>query len=140
MVIKSVNEFQSKNINTRELSRKGQARRILYILITIGAAMVVLMSMYEGLKHILFPNITIWESHVMTVFFTSSITILFSYFVIRKLSLYNKKLKNDVGNHIQFEQKITQQNEFLNLVLNSLKYPFYVVNTSDYRVMIESCV
>ena len=44
----------------------------------------------------------------------------------------------DITIRKQAEQIIQQKNEFLNLILNSLKHPFYVINASDYTLEIAN--
>jgi len=46
-------------------------------------AILVLMTVYETAKQVLNPAITIWESHIVTILFTSIIAVIISYFPLR---------------------------------------------------------
>lgn len=44
----------------------------------------------------------------------------------------------DVTDHKRAENEITRQNEFLKSILESLTYPFYVLNAKDYRIQMAN--
>jgi len=48
------------------------------------------------------------------------------------------EIGRDITERKQTEGKIRQQNEFLNTVLNSLSYPFYVLDVNDYTVKMSN--
>ncbi len=50
----------------------------------------------------------------------------------------NKCLQDEVKERKQAEKTITVQNEFLNTVIESLSYPFYVVNVSDHTIVMAN--
>ncbi len=54
-------------------------------------SMLALMFIYEFIKQVLNPSITIWESHLITIIFTSVIAVIISYFPLR--SAYNEREK-----------------------------------------------
>ncbi len=47
-------------------------------------------------------------------------------------------IKEDITERKRSDEKIRQQNEFLNNVIESLSYPFYVINANDYTVEIAN--
>jgi PAS domain S-box-containing protein len=51
--------------------------------------MLVLMFLYELVKQVLIPTISIWESHVITILFTSALAVIIVYFPLR--SSYNER-------------------------------------------------
>jgi PAS domain S-box-containing protein len=51
-----------------------------------------------------------------------------------ELEATNKKLREEIDERRKAEEKIRQQNELLETVLESLTHPFYVVNTADYTI------
>ena len=51
-----------------------------------------------------------------------------------KLRRTNEKLHVEIKEHQKAEERIRQQNEFLNHVLESLTHPFYVLDANDYTI------
>lgn len=64
-------------------------------LAAVGALM--LMSGFEALKQTFFPHISIWQSHVATICFTSLLAVLSVFFVGRRLVALNRKLQDDIA-------------------------------------------
>lgn len=52
----------------------------------------VLMTLFEVVKQFVFPNITIWQSHITTVVFTTHLAIMVASFVGHRLKLLNARL------------------------------------------------
>jgi hypothetical protein len=50
----------------------------------IAFFMLIGMTTYETLKQIISPNITIWESHIITIVFSTLCAIVASFFILRK--------------------------------------------------------
>jgi len=44
----------------------------------------------------------------------------------------------DVTDRLSFEKKISDQNDFLMTIINSLSYPFYVVDVSNYELLLAN--
>ena len=60
----------------------------------IAAIMLVLMTLFEGVKQFLLPDITIWESHTITIAFTTLLATIVSYFVLKSFhGNYQDRLK-----------------------------------------------
>jgi hypothetical protein len=53
-------------------------------LILIASLMLAGMTTYETLKQIIIPNISIWESHIITIIFSALCATVAGYFIIRK--------------------------------------------------------
>lgn len=45
-----------------------------------------------------------------------------------------KDLEKEAGQHKRVEERIKQQSEFLNLVVEAIPYPFYVIDVFDYTI------
>jgi light-regulated signal transduction histidine kinase (bacteriophytochrome) len=54
------------------------------------------MTAYEVLKQVLFPDIGIWESHLVTIVFTSVLGTALAYFAFRRLDRLNGELEKRV--------------------------------------------
>ena len=60
-------------------------------------AVAALMFLYEASKQLLFPHISLWQSHVTTICFTTFLTVLAVYAVGRRLYSLNAKLEADIS-------------------------------------------
>jgi signal transduction histidine kinase len=56
----------------------------------------------------------------------------------KELSLANGKLQVEIVERRNAEERILQQNEFLNQVIESLTHPFYVIDASDYTIKVAN--
>ena len=63
------------------------------ILILFFIAMLVVSFIYELVKEILYPSITIWESHTVTILFTSIVSVVILFFPLRNLYQEQEKTK-----------------------------------------------
>ncbi len=59
----------------------------------VFVSMLAIMLAYELAKQVLSPGITLWESHAITIAFTSLIAVLIVYFPLR--SLFHEKQRTD---------------------------------------------
>jgi hypothetical protein len=54
------------------------------------------MTAYEVLKQIIHPDITVWESHAITIVFSTTCAVSASYFILRKVIEFNNTLAEKV--------------------------------------------
>lgn len=84
------------------------------------------MSIYESLKQLIYPQITIWESHIVTIIFSSTMATIAAYFIIgtyKKLheqkmhEIYERKQARSmlVKAYEDLENKIEERTEALKL-------------------------
>ncbi len=78
--------------------------------------------------------------HTVKVGNSDEIEDLSSAFNIMTTKLFENidSLKNQMAELQQAEEKIKKQNEFLNVILNSLTHPFYVIDANNYNVKIAN--
>ena len=86
------------------------ARSLFLAAITVAVLMALLMAGYEALKQLLFPRITIWQSHVVTICFTTIVATLTAYFIGKRLIELNRKLQEDI-NRREWMSKALEQSE-----------------------------
>ena len=63
----------------------------------LSAVMLVGMSIYEWLKQLLFPSITIWQSHIVTILFSTGVATLAGFFVLREHARLQQRLANEIA-------------------------------------------
>jgi PAS domain S-box-containing protein len=53
------------------------------------------MTAYESMKQLLFPRITVWQWHIITILFISFAALLVVYFVSRKTDLLLEQISKE---------------------------------------------
>jgi two-component system, sensor histidine kinase and response regulator len=89
-----VNEMKEHDSTEKAFeSDPGQQNRKLLpgLSLTMGLA-IVLMTAYEWLKGLLLPDITPWQSHLLTIFYTTMIAAVGAYFVFRRHEVVQRRL------------------------------------------------
>ena len=76
----------SVTIISRNSKSEGRQHMMNRLLLT-AVGMLSGMTAYESLKQLLFPSITIWQSHIITICFSVFIATLVTYLVSRKSDL-----------------------------------------------------
>ncbi|HEY1406617.1 MAG TPA: hypothetical protein VF857_08420 [Spirochaetota bacterium] len=85
---------------------------------------LTVMTGYEGIKQLVKPDINVWESHVVTIIFTTIISMITAYFALRKYQkLYKllsgvmtvcskcKKIKDESNHWVQIDDYIHKHSE-----------------------------
>ncbi len=73
------------------------------------------MFLFELSKQLLFPHITIWVSHFVTISFTTVLTVLAASYVSRKLAALNVTLTADIAERTRLDQLRREAEEELKL-------------------------
>jgi PAS domain S-box-containing protein len=71
------------------------------------------MSSFECVKQLLKPTITIWQSHSITIIFSSIVATVTACFVLKKYEEVNNWLRNEIDNHRRAELEMTIYRENL---------------------------
>ncbi len=68
--------------------------KLIKPLVTVAVVMLALMTLYEWLKQFLIPDISIWDSHFMTIVFTTLLAVV-TFFTLLKhyYGEYDKRLQ-----------------------------------------------
>jgi len=77
-----------KNSGTSVLSRS---------LVIVFFSMIVLMTVFEVVKQIIVPSVTLWESHIITIFFTSIVAVILVYLPLRSSLTEQGKIRTLYG-------------------------------------------
>jgi PAS domain S-box-containing protein len=57
--------------------------KLIKPMVTVAVVMLALMTLYEGLKQFLIPDISIWGSHFMTIVFTTVLAVVTFYNILK---------------------------------------------------------
>lgn len=82
-------------------------------LILVFFTTMILMTVYEWIKQELHPDITIWQSHTITIIFASIIAPIAAYFAFRKIEILRKQATEEVIEKRKAEKQLYLVNEKL---------------------------
>jgi hypothetical protein len=71
----------------------------------LAAAMLVGMTIYEWLKQILLPDITIWQSHIVTILFSTGVATIAGFFVLREHARLQQQLAEEIAERIWAQEQ-----------------------------------
>jgi PAS domain S-box-containing protein len=96
-------------------------------LLIVFLLMLVLMSFYELVKQYANPDLTIWESHTITIFFTSILSVIILYYPLRTAHIEQKnaeeageKLRRSEMQYRSFVESVDDSLYTVDLDLNYL--------------------
>lgn len=71
------------------------------------------MSVFEVSKQLIHPSISIWESHVVTILFSSAIATVLTFFVWRRQNLFQDQLLTEIRERKKTEEVLRRTQEEL---------------------------
>lgn len=96
-------------------------RLCIWLALTMGI-MLIGMSLYEFGKHLILPNISLLQSHIITILFSSIIAFSVAYFVLCKYRLLLKRIIEEKTERKQIEEDLKNyQHHFEEWVKELLK-------------------
>jgi PAS domain S-box-containing protein len=75
-------------------------------LLTVALIILVGMTVFEFVKNLLFPNLSLWGSHFITIIFISIIGTLAAYFILHKYFNLSDQLNRNLADRQQSEQAL----------------------------------
>ncbi len=88
--------------------QSGLSRGILHGLVPslakITLATLVIMTIYEAAKQVVFPQVTLWQSHLITVVFTGLAAPAVAYFALRKIERLRQQAVRESAERLSAEQ------------------------------------
>ena len=91
----------------------GQNTKLAVPLVITATVMVFGMSMYQISKFLLLPNLSLIESNLITVLFSSTIATIAAYFILRNRQLLLQQTLKEIAERIRAEEEITKLNKEL---------------------------
>ncbi len=91
----------------------GKRTFILPLIMVTLPVMVVGMSMCQILKHSIFPTLSLWESHTLTIIISSMLATAGAYFILRKREMLIDQLLEEIAERKQAELRLQGQGELL---------------------------
>lgn len=99
------------NTDTFQNLHAESKRRVISRLLITAIGMFLCMTIYESLKQFLFPAITVWQSHMVTIFFSTFIAVMVAYLVMRKTDLLLEQIaeENEIRRRTEDELRLSKE-------------------------------
>jgi two-component system sensor histidine kinase/response regulator len=101
-----------------------ESRPVLPLTLTALATLCI-MTLYESLKQLIFPQITTWHSHLVTIIFSSAMTTIAAYFVLRSRQVVFRQAFNEITEHKQAEETLKKSEQQYRSVIEHIQDVFY---------------
>jgi len=114
-----------KEFHTKDKIKSGN---LIFLLSVIFIITLILMFIFQWLKHVIWPHMSIWESHIITnVVFTFLITVA-AYIIMHKQNLWLNRAVTEIENRKRIENALLyERNKFIN-ILDAMKDGVFIVN------------
>lgn len=111
-------------------------KHTLFVPLTVTfLTMLIGMSIYELLKQFMHYDVTIWESHIYTIIFSSVLATVGAYFIIRERTAILDQTVEEITKRKQAEEELTTAKGFLDAVLDNLRDSLFVINPANYTIL-----
>lgn len=107
---------------------------VVPVLLLTAAISLVAMTVYESTKQLLWPDISLWESHGITILTVSILITVLVYFAIRDRQKRLAGVVKTMQKRAELERRLRQAEAKKNLVLNSIA-ELVVYQDTDLRVV-----
>jgi PAS domain S-box-containing protein len=128
---KSVKELKNP------MSRMNEVKALYPSLILVFLSMLVIMFVYELAKQMLNPSITIWESHAVTIVFTSVVSLIIIYFPLRSSYLEHQQTIIALRHQQEAEEKLRQSEIQYRSFVESVEDSIYTVDCNCRYLLIN---
>jgi PAS domain S-box-containing protein len=98
------------------------------ILLVLGS-MFVILTAYEVVKQWLFPDITIWRSHVVTMFFGSLVAAIAAWWGTRRFDGLRQQLNREKEKGQRLEKVLHDESAQLNALMENIPDSIYFKDT-----------
>ena len=109
----------NETIEAREPA--SQSQRFVGSLSLLAAAMLVGMTIYEWFKQLLVPSITIWQSHMITILFSTSVATIAGFFVLREHARLQQRLAGEIAERTCAQERQERLIDELRVALANVK-------------------
>jgi diguanylate cyclase (GGDEF)-like protein/PAS domain S-box-containing protein len=121
---------------TRERQDSKNGKRLLHLVWVMSSALI-LMSSYEFIKQLLKPSITIWQSHSITIIFSSMVATVTAFFVLKKYEVINQRLQYEIDEHRLAELEMAKYRENLERMVEKRTAELTITNQRLQEHLIE---
>ena len=114
-----------------------RVRRLPVPVVVTFAVMAAAMTVYEVLKHVIVPEITIWGSHAVTVVFCSAIAAFLAFFIIYRRESLLIRLRCEVRNHRIMEADLRESELRYRSIIENIVDIYYRTDQTGRLIMMS---
>lgn len=86
------------------------------------------MTIFEIVKSFLFPDLTLWQSHLVTIVFSGAVSVIAVLVVYRKQERLHRQLRAEMRERQRKDEALHHVHEELKEILESISDAFYAVD------------
>ena len=106
-------------------------KRPLSLLLAVSfTIMFTVMTVLQEIKHVIFPEITMWESHWVTIIFSSVMAAIIARFIFKNQEKYNSQLISEIEKGEKLEKAIGETVSILDAALESTVDGILIVDSA----------
>lgn len=117
------------------MTRMNELKALSPALALVFLSMFIVMSGFEITKQLLFPSITLWESHTVTIIFSSIVAFILMYFPLRSSLREQQKTEEALGLRQEAEEGLRKSEMQYRSFFESVEDSIYSVDR-DCRYLI----
>jgi len=102
-----------------EFPNKNSKRYITLLIVLSFFFMFIVMFLMQEIKHLIIPNMTIWESHWITIFFNAFLAVIIAWFILKYLSKYHSNINKEIELKGKLEKELGETISILDAALDS---------------------
>ncbi len=110
------------------MARKNFFTSLKASLLVVFICTLAVMTIFEVVKQIMSPEITVWESHVITILFTSCLAIIIAYFAFQSLHEAHRKASEELEKRIAAEDLLRKSEAQYRAFVESANESIYTVD------------
>jgi len=110
------------------MSRMNEMKALYPALTLVFLSMLIIMFVYELAKQVLNPSIGIWESHTITIVFTSIVSIIIIYFPLHSSYTEQQKTREALCHQQEAEERLRRSEMQYRSFIESVEDSIYTVD------------
>ncbi len=111
------------------MSRMNELKTVYPALTVVFLFALVIMVLFELAKQVIYPTITIWESHAITIFSTSVISVVIIFFSLRSIYLEREKTKEALWLQRDTEERLQRSEKQYRSFVESIEDSIFTVDS-----------
>jgi len=120
------------------MTDKNELMALFPALALVFSSMLVLMFLYECTKQAFNPQITLWESHIITIAFTSIIAVIIMYFPLRSSYREHRKTEDALSLQKNAEERLRKSEVQYRSFVESVEDSIYTVDRNCRYLLINA--
>jgi two-component system cell cycle sensor histidine kinase/response regulator CckA len=117
--------------NSLQDAQSGQQSPMLPRLLVVAVCMVAGTTLFEATKQMLLPAITVWQSHILTIVFSTVAALFVAFLIARRSDRIIKRISEEIAFRRETERKLRLSEEKLSKIFQA--NPDWIIISSLYE-------